>query len=98
MAPNSVRRDLNEVVAAINWAIRKYTLGWPSITMPLIDDNPNYMAKEKDVLLTPEQVQLYNAAVVADTPLAAALLVMLHCGAMATEISRLRIDEDLHLV
>ena len=97
MAPNTVRRDLNETVAAINWAIKKYTLGWPSITMPLIDDNPNYIAKEKDVLLTSEQVQLYNAAVDADTPLAAALLVMLHCGAMATEIARLRIDEDLHL-
>ena len=62
MAPNSVRRDLNEVVAAITLAVKKYTLGWPSITMPLIDDNSNYKAKEKDVLLTPEQVQLYITA------------------------------------
>lgn len=49
------------------------------------------------MLLTPEQIQFFNAAVDADTPLAAALLLMLHCGAMATAAGRLRIDQDLHL-
>jgi integrase len=97
MAPESIRRNLTEVVSAFNWTIKKYRLKWQKIEMPTIEDRPDYIPKAKDVLLTPEQVQFYNAAVDADTPLAAALLLMLHCGAMATEVARLRIDEDLHL-
>ena len=97
MAPESIRRNLTEVVSAFNWAIKKYRLKWLKIEMPTIEDRPDYIPKAKDVLLTPEQVQFYSAAVDADTPLAAALLLMLHCGAMATEVARLRIDEDLHL-
>lgn len=97
MAPESIRRNLTEVVSAFNWAIKKYRLKWQKIEMPTIEDRPDYIPKAKDVLLTPEQVQFYNAAVDANTPLAAALLLMLHCGAMATEVARLRIDEDLHL-
>jgi integrase len=97
MAPESIRRNLTEVVSAFNWAIKKYRLKWPKIEMPEINSRPDYIPRVKDVLLTPEQVQFYNAAVDADTPLAAALLLMLHCGAMATEVARLRIDQDLHL-
>ena len=97
MAPESIRRNLTEVVSAFNWAIKKYRLKWQKIEMPEINSRPDYIPRVKDVLLTPEQVQFYNAAVDADTPLAAALLLMLHCGAMATEIARLRIDQDLHL-
>ena len=40
--------------------------------MPEINSRPDYIPRVKDVLLTPEQVQFYNAAVDADTPLAAA--------------------------
>lgn len=97
MKASSIRRNLVEVVAAFGWATRKYRLGWKEIKMPQIDKNPEHFSNPKEVLLAQEQVLLYHAAVEADTPLAAALLLMMHCGAMATEVARLRIDEDLHL-
>ena len=97
MKASSIRRNLVEVVAAFGWATRKYRLGWKEIKMPQIDKNPGHFSNPKEVLLAQEQVLLYHAAVEADTPLAAALLLMMHCGAMATEVARLRIDEDLHL-
>jgi len=96
-AHTTIKRSLGEVISGFNWAIKRYRLKWPKLEMPTIEPSAGYVEKTKQVLLTPQQIQFYNAAVDADTPLAAALLLMLQCGAMATEIARLRIDTDLFL-
>jgi integrase len=96
-AHTTILRSLAEVISGFNWAIKRYRLNWARLEMPTIEPSAGYVEKTKQVLLTPQQVQFYNAAVDADTPLAAALLLMLHCGAMPTEIARLRIDTDLFL-
>lgn len=96
-AHTTIKRSLGEVISGFNWAIKRYRLNWTKLEMPTIEPSAGYVKKTKQVLLTPQQIQFFNAAVDADTPLAAALLLMLHCGAMPTEIARLRIDTDLYL-
>lgn len=47
MAPESIGRNLTEVVSAFNWAIKKYRLKWQKIEMPEINSRPDYIPRLK---------------------------------------------------
>ena len=53
--------------------------------------------KQKLTLTRDEQSQLLTNALEANTPLAAALLVLFQVGGLTTEVPRLRVEEDLWL-
>jgi integrase len=91
---NSIRRDLNEIVACFNWATTEYRLKWRPIRFKNLKKSPE---KQKQVLSLDLQRVFLERALEAGTPDAAALLLMLQSGGMASEIVRLRVDEDLYL-
>jgi integrase len=92
---SSIQRDMNEIIGCFNWSNKFYRLQWrPVQQRPLDDLEPS---KQKQVLTLEQQSLLLTSALKANTADAAALLLMLQCGGMATEIARLRIDEDLFL-
>ena len=96
---SSIQRDTNEFIACFNWINQEYRLNWRPVKSKLSASKKtqNEETKQKLTLTRDEQSQLLTNALEANTPLAAALLLLFQAGGMATEIARLRIEEDLWL-
>ncbi len=98
-AISSIQRDTNEFIACFRWTSREYRLNWRPIESKLTASKKTKKEtkKQKLTLTRNEQSLLLTNALAADTPMAAALLVLFQGGGMATEIARLRVEEDLWL-
>lgn len=96
---SSIQRDTNEFIACFNWINQEYRLNWRPVKSKLSASKKtqNKETKQKLTLARDEQSQLLTNGLEANTPLAAALLVLFQAGGMATEIARLRVEEDLWL-
>jgi len=94
IAPPSILRNINEVLACFRWANRKYKLKWRPIERPEL---PKYRAKEKKPLVHQDQQRLVLDCINSNDWVSAAMLVMLQGGCMPSEVARLRVAEDLNL-
>lgn len=96
---SSIQRDTNEFIACFNWINQEFRLNWRPVKSKLSRSKKtqNEETKQKLTLTRDEQSQLLTNALETNTPLAAALLVLFQAGGMATEIARLRVEEDLWL-
>jgi integrase len=96
---SSIQRDTNEFIACFRWTSKEYRLNWRPIKSKLSASKQmqNEATKQKQTLTRDEQSLLLTNTLEANTPLAAALLVLFQGGGMATEIARLRVEEDLWL-
>ena len=96
---SSIQRDTNEFIACFNWINQEFRLNWRPVKSKLSASKKtqNEETKQKLTLTRDEQSLLLKNALEANTPLAAALLVLFQAGGMATEIARLRVEEDLWL-
>jgi integrase len=96
---SSIQRDTNEFVACFNWINQEFRLNWRPVKSKLSASKKtqNEETKQKLSLARDEQSLLLTSALEANTPLAAALLVLFQGGGRATEIARLRVEEDLWL-
>ena len=96
---SSIQRDTNEFIACFNWASKEYRLNWRPVKSKLSASRKTQAetTKQKLTLTREEQTLLLTNVLNANTPMAAALLVLFQGGGMATEIARLRVGEDLWL-
>jgi hypothetical protein len=84
----SIRRELNDIVACLRYASKRYRLKWV-IERP---DVPNSKPKQRIVMTRSEQLQLvdYCASTSgSEAPIAACVLLMLQGAMMPSEIKRL---------
>ena len=96
---SSIQRDTNEFIACFNWASTEYRLNWRPVKSKLNASRKTQgeTKKQKLTLTREEQALLLTNVLNANTPMAAALLVLFQSGGMASEIARLRVEEDLWL-
>ena len=88
---SSIKRELNDIKAFINYAINEYSLSWAIRTPNL----PKQSAKTKTPLTEPEQTQLIEYALNEQhgkPHLGVACLLYLQGGLMASEMMHLTVD------
>ena len=84
----SIRRELNDIVACLRYASKRYRFKWV-IERPEV---PNSQPKQRIVMTRSEQLQLVDycaSTSVSEAPVAACVLLMLQGAMMPSEIKRL---------
>ena len=92
--PSTVKRELSEVMAALNRLARKQRPKWPTFVVP---ETPFYEAEERDPLTVEDQITLVQHCLNNDSDWVSAVhLLELQGGMMCKEISTLK-PEDVFL-